>query len=395
MNRTTKRLTAFFLCLTMLVGALCMTVSAEKAGRDDSCLKYRYYTYVGDSVSWGYGLDEKLDPLAASSVFVPVENAFAGIVGKVLKENNPDAQVVCAACNGGRLADFRMALESGMGISDPYIYPDDVFGMRSYERTMLLQGSGDYLVDNLKKSDLVTVTLGANDLASVLVNTVCALDFVDFDKIQSLTDTASKLEYAIYAIQAAAKQKNMLGDVMDALKDGVAGLRENQAEVVKDIVGIAPDDADILLVGYFVPMDRFRLLPGTDSSFLMEILGTVFTLYNDAFEKIASEYSNVYYVDAPDADIFFEEGTLLTDALALLGTDSDSFLLGIHPNADGQKYISERVLDKLVEINTARQPQTTAALPVRTITYVVETVAKAVNNAAKTVKGIFSSVFKR
>lgn len=426
MKKTVKRVLSLILCVALLVSVLSIGAFAEKA-KDYSNLHYKYYTYVGDSISWGFGLHPDVDPLSADYVFARLEGAFTDIVGKVL-EQNCGTEVHSAASTGGRLCDFRMLLERGMGVEDPYTCPDDTFGNRAFERTKALQAGGEYVCENLKKSDLITVDLGMNDLASAAINAALSLDFIDMEKINNLSDLQSIVDYLVFALDAAVKEGDILGDLLRAFDQNFAQLRENAREVLKDIVTLAPDDADIFLLGYFIPFDHFRVIPGTERSVIMEFLGTTFASLNDFFEDIASEYSNVYYVDVPDADPFFEDGTTLTDVIGLATQDIDSVLLGIHPNADGHKYIAEKVLDAFLEINTCHHVHTknicetvksasgfgyisstvctdcgkildagqiitpvgNIHVPVRTVTYTVTTVVSLVSTAANK---LFSSVY--
>lgn len=398
MRTTVKKITAIMLCLAMLIAAMSVSVFAGtvKGGKDYSGLKYKHYTYLGDSISWGYGLCD-LSPFAAENMFIRVKGSFGDIVGSVLEANSDDVTVVSAACNGARLCEFRSALEKGMHVANPYVHEEDAFSARSIERSRRLvsRESGDYLVENLAKSDLITVTLGANDIAGCAIDAASKLEFLDLDKLGSLTDTKAKINYAFTAIQSIVKNTRQFKAFADTFMAEIKALNQNQKAVIRDIAKIAPN-ADILVVGYFVPMDTFRLIPGTDSSLLVELFGTVLTTFNDAYESIASEYSNVFYVDAPDASIFFEEGTLFTDALLTIVNDKDKFLLGIHPDAEGCKYIAGRVLDKLVQINANRAAAAAApSFPARTVGYVVSVVTKSVTNITNKIISGISSLFKK
>ena len=69
---------------------------------------------------------------------------------------------------------------------------------------------------------------------------------------------------------------------------------------------------------------------------------------NDYYAALANEYSSVYYVDAPDAEIFYPEGTSLVDIVK----DIKGFLKNAHPNHNGHVYLADRVLDELMSLNT-------------------------------------------
>ncbi len=383
-----------FLCIALLSGIFTISVFAqdnvEYSGRS-----YKHYTYVGDSVSWGYGLGSEYDGLTAESVFTRVDGSFTDIVGKTL-EAACGTEVVSASCNGARLGDFRMILEKGLGVANPYSYPTDTFGKDSVARYEKLQGGTDYVCGNIAKSDLITVTLGANDIFTAVINVAESFDFIDMSKIQSISGLKSVIDYAAFAVSAAMKQKDMLGDFTNAVKAEIKALKVNQKEVIDDIVKLAPADADILVVGYFVPMDQFRIIKGTDPSFLLELFGSVLTLFNDAYEDIASQYSNVHYVDAPDATIIFEDGTSLTDIISCVMEDKNSLLIGIHPDEEGHKYIAGKVLEALENIkDSADANNSSSNLPMRTITYVAGVIKDSIKTTCNKIKTTLSSIFKK
>lgn len=356
MKKALKRVLSLTMCAVLLFGALGISAFAE--GSDEYAnLPYKCYTYIGDSISWGYGLDTSIDTHVASSVCLRVDGSFADIVGKVLEENN-DATVHCAASSGSRLCDFRMLLEAGMGMENPYAAADDWFGNRSPERTQTLRNMGDQICAWVSESDLVTFQGGINDITALLVNSVCASGLVDIDKITSISDLNSVIEYLQYALESVSKDPNVVGNIICAFNRELMGLRENAVEVVKDIVELAPDDADILIVGYSNLLAGLRVLPDTEFSPILNLVGDALVSLNDYYAAIAEEYDNVYYVDAPDASVFFPEGMLLTDAL----TDDRGMLLGLHPDAAGHEYIAQCVLKELKDINTCRHEHTKTVL---------------------------------
>lgn len=338
-----------------------MSISALAVSAEDyHGREYECYTFVGDSISWGYGLDPSVNTLSADLIFTRTEGAFTDIVGDVL-EANCGTKVLSAASSGGRLCDYRVLLENGMGYENPYFCADDWFGNRSYERTHLLQSNGAYVVDCLKQSDLVTLQLGMNDLAGALVNALCELDFVDLDQITNLSDAESIISYLLFAVDAAYKEgKDIPTDLLSAFDRQFAQLRENGRAVLSHVVELARDDADIILLGYHDPASFLRILPDTSESVILSFIGAAMASLNDFFVDIASEYSNVYYVDIPGATVFFEDGTLLTDALSssVFAGNSKALLLGLHPDAAGHVYIAGQVLATLNEINVCHHTNT-------------------------------------
>ena len=94
-------------------------------------------------------------------------------------------------------------------------------------------------------------------------------------------------------------------------------------------------------------MQTLRVIGGTDFSMIFDIADAALVSLNDYYAALANEYGNVYYVDAPDAAIFYPEGTHLIDIVK----DIKGFLYGVHPNHEGHAYIAGRVLDALRDLN--------------------------------------------
>ena len=55
-----KKLLSIVLCAVLLLGALGVPALAVNA-EDYTDLPYKNYCYLGDSISWGYGLDPNAD----------------------------------------------------------------------------------------------------------------------------------------------------------------------------------------------------------------------------------------------------------------------------------------------------------------------------------------------
>ena len=344
-----KRAISLIMCVMLLVGV--MGVSALAVSADNyKNLDYKYYTYIGDSIPWGYGLDLSVDTHEASSVCFRMDGAYPDLVGKVLEQNN-GATVKCAASSGARLSDFRVLLERGMGVENPYTPAgNDWFGERAHVRTHTLRDKGPQICEWVRNSDLVTVQLGINDITTTFVNALNASGIIDLSKITAISDTDSFMEYIASALNSVRENPNVLGKVIAEFNSNIIGLRVNAAAVLKDVVELAPADADILVVGYHNVAKPIRVIPNSAFSPVFDVIGAAVVSLNDYFAALASQYSNVHYVDAPDATEFYKDGTLLTDALA----HADGILLGLHPDAPGHEYIAQRVLDALEGINTCQ-----------------------------------------
>ena len=348
-----KRILSLALCLTLLVGILSVSALAVDA-EDYSALPYTCYTYIGDSISWGYGLDPADGHADPNLVCARIDGAFTDLVGKVLEANNPDTEVFSASSSGGRMSDFRMILERGLGVEDPYTYPDDWFGNRNAVRTIALREQWPAICEAVSRSDLVTVEAGINDLSSILVNALEASGVIDVERLTSISGISDVTDYLANALRNVAKDPNLLGNVICAFNAGVLELRQNAEAVIRDVTLLAPE-ADVLVVGMYNAAKALRVLPGSDFSPILDLIGAALVSLNDFYNELASKYDRVYYVDAPDATTLFADGTTVIEALK---NEDMSVLKGLHPDAAGHEYIAQKVLEKLAEINVCRHTNT-------------------------------------
>ena len=316
-------------------------------------VSYNCYTYIGDSISWGYGLHSDVDNHDPYNVGRRVDGAFTDLVADVIEAHNPDLVVHAAASSGARLCDFRILLEQGMHVENPYTVADDWYGQRHPERTERLRAMGDDVVAWLAESDLVTVQVGINDLAAAFVNSLYATGVVDLNKLSDISDLASAMDYLSFAMGNLVKSPDLLGNFVRTFNREIEAIRENTVEIIKDIEYLAPN-ADIMIVGYHKAVRSLRILPGTAFSPIFDLADSALVSLNDYFETVAADYGNVYYVDAPDASIIYEEGTNIFDILKDVG----GFLKGVHPDAAGHEYIAHQVLAELEALTQCRHTNT-------------------------------------
>ncbi|MBQ3261845.1 MAG: hypothetical protein IJH52_01585 [Oscillospiraceae bacterium] len=342
-----KKILSIVLCAVLLFSALGVQAFAVNA-EEYAALPYQNYCYLGDSISWGYGLDPNMDNHNKFSIGTRVTGSFTDIIASVLEQNN-NAVVHPAASSGSRLCDYRILLERGMGVENPYDRANDWYGNRHPERTEELRKSGEQVVNWVREADLITLQIGINDLTAAIVNALYATGLIDLDKIQqlSLSDPATLADYLTMALGNLQQSPDVLGNVIRTFNSEILEIRANAREVLKDIVTLAPE-ADVVIVGYHKAVQSLRIIPGTDFSAIFDIADAALVSLNDYYAALANEYSSVYYVDAPDAEIFYPEGTSLVDIVK----DIKGFLKNAHPNHNGHVYIADRVLDALMSLNT-------------------------------------------
>lgn len=337
------------ICLSVVMISSFFSLSSLAAGeKKNSNIPYKYYTYLGDSISWGYGINPDYDQGDPYNVGARVPGAFTDLVGKKLEKIN-HATVFPAASSGARFCDYRILLERGMGVKDPYNVADDWYGMRKPFRTERLRNMGPEICEGLSKSDLVTIQLGINDIAGALINAAYSTGIVDIDKLESLSGLDDVFQYLAFAIGNFKNDPNVIGNLTRTFNKEILNLQQNANEVVKDVVKVTPDNTDILVVGYHKAVQGIRVIPGSDYSLLFSIIDDGLETFNMFLATITMKYKNVYYVSAPDASVVYPEGTSLVD---IIKTDFSFFRKGVHPDAKGHQYIAKQVLKKLKEINS-------------------------------------------
>lgn len=346
MKTVWKRMLAVLLCTFLMVSALSVSAFAISA-KPYKGIQYKKYTYLGDSIPFGYGLvsqEESSDPFSVGN---RVKGSYTDLVGDVLQKNNKKTIVQPAASSGSRVCDYRILFERGLGYQDPYDRENDWYGMRKPERTVRLRAMGPEVVKWLSDSDLVTFQCGLNDITACLINAAYATGVIDLDKLQSLDGLQDVINYLAFAFGNLKNDPVIIDNFLTVFAKEVAELRKNIRVVMKELTEIAPEDADILVVGYHKAVQGIRVIPGTDRSFLFDVVDEVLMSFNSYYKTVSKQYGNVYFVDAPDADVVYPKGTTVFEWLS----DTSFILMGVHPSAKGHQYIAKQVLKKLKEIN--------------------------------------------
>lgn len=346
MKSMMKRMVAILLCTFLMVSVLSVSAFAISA-KPYKGIQYKQYTYLGDSIPFGYGLVSKEVQHDPFSVGLRVEDSYPDLVADVLETNNKKLKVQPGASSGSRVCDYRILLERGLKVKDPYNVKDDWYGNRHPERTVKLREMGPEIVKWLSGSDLVTFQCGLNDITACLINAAYATGVVDLNAIQSLDGLQDVVNYLAFAFGNLQNDPVIIDNFLTVFAQEVAQLRQNIRVVMKELDQIAPDDADILVVGYHKAVQGIRVIPGTDRSFLFDVVDEVLMSFNSYYKTVAKQYDNIYYVDAPDADVVYPEGTTVFEWLS----DTSFILAGVHPSAKGHQYIAKQVLKKLKEIN--------------------------------------------
>ena len=326
-----KRAISFLLCLVLITGVFCASAFALDADKYKN-IPYKGYTYIGDSIAWGFGLDRDKDPASADFVCSRETGAYGDLIGKLIEDRNGGVTYP-AATSGARLCDYRMAIEAGMGKENPYVYNDWYSANRAPARSDKLRGMGDELCAWLRESDLISIQLGYNDVLAAPMFTLQDSGMMN-DLMAALDSDMSADDFESF-LKSEMKLYGLLGDyfknLASVLLGGLDSFRVNTLALVKDINEVSGKNADIVLVGYYNPYNNLREFENSDLTPLLDAMTIAVSAMNDYYSEIADMYDNVYYVDAMDVSLFFPDGMLYSDAKA----DPDYMLYGAHPDPKG------------------------------------------------------------
>ncbi|MFJ5757650.1 SGNH/GDSL hydrolase family protein [Neobacillus sp. NPDC093182] len=188
---------------------------------------------------------------------------------------------------GGYLPYLRTLLEEEKGIKEVDFYNFGVKGNRTPQLLKRLQTED--MKETLAAADLVILTIGGNDIMKVVRDNISNLQLSVFEK-----------EREVYI--------------------------NHLIEIMNSIIRVNPE-AYIVLVGVYNPFSQWF----SDIQELDQIVSN----WNEASQRVVSNYSNAYFVGIEDL--------FINPAESLLHTDN------FHPNDKGYELIAERLNETLEE----------------------------------------------
>lgn len=357
MNRT-RKLLAVLLALVMMVSLA--SVAAFALYKDNT--EYEEYTYFGDSVTAAYGIPDyfAVKEKYGTAEGYRVKNSYADLVATGVGIEGEE-RYHNEAHSGWRTSEVRE-------IVDPDYNNDDGAAARGIASVFGAQGSQDSLEANrariiaeLKRSDLITLDIGSNDLQLPLLLSLFSV----------LNPTASD-DYTAWAIEDMLKEYGNANEVISALAQGVAlahgvefavetitkaaltGLakfQQNYPVMMRKIHEINPD-ATIVGIGFYNPFSQTRIHPSIPLS-IGKVIDPVIRSMNLYIAQLCPARNLYTYVDAFNVTTI---GTLnLSDFIggeggSLINMEAaGNFMLYIHPDEAGHAYIAEQVLKALPE----------------------------------------------
>ena len=334
-----RRILSLAVCVCLLAGVMSVSAFALDA-EDYKNIPYKCYTYIGDSIAWGYGLDLAKDPASGDNVCSRELGAYGDLIGKVIEQKN-GGTTHSAATSGARLCDYRMLLETGMGKENPYTFSDWYGENRAPERSQRLQDMASEICSWVSESDLITLQLGYNDILAAPAFTLQGSPMME--EMQKLVDDPNATE-----LQLGESLKDFLTEFSRVMLDGLKSFRTNTCAIIKSINELTDGKATIVLVGYYNPYRTLRQYENSDFAPFIDAMSLAVSTMNDYYSELADVFDNVYYCDAPEVSVFFPDGMLYDEARS----DGEYALYGAHPDEEGHAYVADKVLKLLDKVNT-------------------------------------------
>jgi len=404
MRKFTSRITAVFLAMVFAVSILSPTVLAKNNTKSEN----HAYTFLGDSIASGYALmwdtpwSSELTPDTNRGGWVywkrpmglhqVVPDSYPAIVAEALgitTDNQINEYYNNVARCGIRTTELRRFLdpeynaEMAKDTDDEgnrlILNEDGYAGMTKSELYEIVNETQSMI----KKSKLVTLNIGSNDLTHAVTDdgpyklqqilakekktiSTYALEEAAKEILSEGGDWTEILVKAISWAETVDTLPETLYAYTSSLLEAVETYNENIKEIVKLIYELNPD-VTLVMVGFYNPFKDIQLTD-LDLIKLGELGDTVTDSLNQKLKNLTpyalgSEY-DYRYVDVSDVTLNgFSKNLLkyLTD-----GSIKDfaaDFKAQSHPGKAGHQYIADQILEALGSDFTLDIPEDTVVTP--------------------------------
>ena len=341
MNNKFKRIVSLVLVLVMAVSLFSVCAFAKEK-------KYSYYTVLGDSNASGYGTDAYFVN-AGSKEKVKEGDLITGTYPAIIAEalGLTEDQVNVRSHSGWRTNEFLHEIKP-----DTYKSYDNFFRRAlNFVTEDSLKGEGDRIIKAIKKSDLITVNFGSNDIYSYTFSGMSGHISDIFPDVPKAALLAKDPVEYIAQLLKFADVMGMLDEFIDMLKGYLDQYSEsflkNMPKVLKEIRNINGDkNATIVVLGVFCPISLdFRINHELVYDFRSSSDERVADI-NAKLKKICDDY-NCVFVDVSKTETY---GLPALDVTKLIPFDSDikySAVKMAHPTEEGHQYMAKQILTKL------------------------------------------------
>ena len=318
--RMTKRLVAVL--LTLLMVAICCVPAFAKTP------KYTNYAVLGDSVPTGYMLPGYKFAGRKKVLWPVVPNSYPTFVAKGVKAKN----TYMLAHSGYRTADLRRVLDpdfAGDYFNGRRLPTDpDSMVVNQADLEKLRKG----VIKYLKKSDLVTLQIGANDSFQVII-----ILFEMLQENQELMTEFSEMgalnpDITMKMMRKLAQDSETLWRIVEMELASIQGFRNNFDVIMRRIHEINPN-ARVVVTGLYNPLECMNIMGLSPAPLIQPLIQG----FND-YMAYGSQYANKgWYTYCPLTNIENYMGTLQLFANPEVPGD-------VHPTPKGHQQIAEQIL---------------------------------------------------
>ena len=372
------------LCFLLILSILCADIGCfADCGKAEPV-----YVSLGDSIADGIGLpaNPQKGPTRGDKNFLychKTEGAYPVLIARKL--GILDSNFYQLGCGSMRTVELRRCLDSS------YTMPNhDTLNFQNGELEEYVLSRYNY-VDLCSRADIITLNMGANDIATYAllhVRSAMACGGVSdaiIDKIAGCEIRCGEYFGALAKLLEYASKLEMFSRVVSAairgLSEGYATWTKNWDAICRKIYALNPD-VTLVCIGMYNPFATMKLTRKSLVQVGAALDGIVAAI--DSWSAAGSAYAKKYtYVSIMGIEsIFAEHGTSFTDSDFL-----NSLELDVHPSAKGQQQIADRVV-RAVE-------KTDFCKPVQLIVDIGKKYVAAASRAGTVGVYIFNSIIKR
>lgn len=319
-----KRFLAVF--LTVLMAAICLVPSFAAT---TAKTKYDTYAVLGDSVPAGYMMPGYHFAGRKTVKWPLVPQTYPTYVAKGVKAK----QTYMLAHSGYRTADLRRVLDPS--------YRGDYFNGRRLptEPDSMVVNEEDLeklragVISYLKKADLITLQIGANDSFQVIVILSEMLQENRALRDELLASGAMAPGLTLKALQKMAQDNETLARIVEMELTSVQAFRSNFDVIVRRIHEINPS-AKVVVTGLYNPLDVKKVAGGSAAPLIQPLIQG----FNSYMEHGSASRNYYTYCPLKNIENYMGNG----DYFANPDLPGD-----VHPTAKGHRQIAEQILSVL------------------------------------------------
>ncbi|MBQ8292272.1 MAG: hypothetical protein IJX78_00540, partial [Bacilli bacterium] len=315
------------------------------------------YLALGDSLVTGKGVTK------------PATQSYPALLASALGVNNSE-QYTNLGIDGIRANELHYILNPE-AVVDTY-YTDKI--SEYVENAGGLEALREKVIPAVEEADIITLQVGANNYSNFVVDQLMAyiqgneMYEMDWDKFfaYELSDLVLQLkeQYSDEFYQKSnipEENRVMMEKLMDLFIYSTLEYTYHLEAIMTEIKGYNPD-AFIVILGTYNPLKGvYYEAEGSERMELGEMLDEVIDLIDNYLIRVAADYDNCVYVDISETTLLVDQYSIISKNFAettkvagydvplpkfLSYTMTNSFRM-LHPNANGNEYIKNQIIDTI------------------------------------------------